>query len=89
MATVNIQECEAAGIDEKEIRRIANGMARYAKQAEKLGLCIFGGAGTLSLRFTDDSGLGQLILAEVYSGDVSGGDGAENDYGDDLIRGEL
>ena len=40
---VNESECEAADLDAEEVERIARGLSRYAKQAEALGLQIFGG----------------------------------------------
>lgn len=61
---VNDAECEAAGLDPEEVKRIATGLSRYAKKAEALGLQIFGGTGTGSLRF-DDGGPGKLVVAEI------------------------
>lgn len=83
---VNDNECEAAGLDPKEIKRIAAGLQRYIKQANKLDLQIFGGSDTASLRF-DDGGCGQLIVAAI-NGNISGGCGAASDHDDGLLRGE-
>ena len=81
-------ECEAAGLDPKEVQRIANGLSRYARQAEKLGLTIFGGgSGSGSLRFFDDPDKGALIVAWL-DGMYDGGDGAEESHQDGLTRGE-
>jgi flagellin-like hook-associated protein FlgL len=83
---VNVDECIAAGLDPKEINRIAAGITRYALQAQALGVQVFGGTGTGSLRF-DDSRPGRLILAEL-DGDFDGGDGGERPSSDGLRRGE-
>jgi len=52
---VNLEECEAAGLDPKEVKRIAKGLSRYANQAKELGLTVFGGSSG-QLHF-DDNGL--------------------------------
>lgn len=86
MALVNIDECEAAGLDPAKVLRIAKGLSRYAKEAEALGLQIFGGTGEGSLRF-NDSGHGDLVVADL-DGNFSGGDGSACEDADGLIRGE-
>ena len=86
MAFIHEEECLAAGLDPKEVKRIAAGLSRYAKQAEKLGLCIFGGSGSGTLRF-DDHGPGSLVVADI-NGTFDGGDGGSNTYEDGLLRGE-
>jgi len=83
---VNEPECIAAGLDPKEIKRIAKGLSRYARQAEKMGLTIFGGSGTGSIRY-DDGGLGSLLVAEI-DGNFDGGDGTTPFSNDGLLRGE-
>ena len=83
---VNEREIEAAGLDVEEVRRIAKGLQRYAKQAQALGIIIFGGSGTGSLRARDDEER-HLVLANI-SGYFDGGDGAEQPDSDGLIRGE-
>lgn len=84
----NIDECNAANIDPKEVDRIAKGLSRYGKQARELGLTVFGGSGNGTLRVSDDSGLGQLVVAQL-DGNFDGGDGSETDSDDGLLRGEL
>lgn len=85
-AYVNNAECEAAGLDSKEVERIAKGLSRYAKQAEALGIQVFGGTGSGSLRF-DDGASGKLIVAHL-EGDYDGGDGGSRPSEDGLERGE-
>lgn len=79
-------ECHAAGLDPKEVRKIADGLSRYARQAEKLGICIFGGSGTGSLRFKDGED-GSLVIADL-DGHFDGGDGSQDIAPDGLMRGE-
>lgn len=86
MTRINESECEAAGLCPKEVNRIASGLSRYAKQAEKMGLCIFGGAGAGSIRF-NDRGPGSLVVAEL-DGDFDGGDGGTEEDENGLLRGE-
>lgn len=88
MSGVNENEVEAAGLDLKEVKRIANGLSRYALQAQRLGIKIFGGAGSGTLRFDDGVDDGHLILADL-KGDFDGGDGAANDDENGLLRGEF
>jgi len=83
---VNESECEAADLDAKEVERIARGLSRYTKQAEALGLQIFGGTGSGTLRF-NDGGPGRLIVAQI-DGDFDGGDGGSSTSFDGLERGE-
>lgn len=79
-------ECEAAGLDPKEVERIAKGISRYVKQAEALGLKVFGGSGSGSLRF-EDGGPGALVVADL-DGDYDGGEGGTDYHTDGLQRGE-
>ena len=84
---VNIDECEAAGLDFEEVERIARGLSRYGKQAHELGITVFGGSGSGELRFDDDIGFGSLKISEI-DGNFDGGDGGDQDWGDGLLRGE-
>lgn len=86
---VNYEECDAAGLDAKEVARIAKGLKRYAKQADDLGLKLFGGSSSLTLRFKDDPGIGDLIVADGLANNVDGGCGSTVEYGDGLLRGEF
>jgi len=85
MASVNENECIAAGLDPKEVKRIADGMSRYAKEAAKLGLEVFGG-GSGDLR-QHNAGRPGLIVANL-DGVFNGGDGASREDEDGLLRGE-
>ncbi|MCP1652718.1 hypothetical protein [Pseudomonas nitroreducens] len=82
---VNDDECHAAGLDPAEVARIARGLSRYGREAQRLGLTIFGGSAG-SLRF-DDGGDGALVLADL-DGYYDGGDGAYRKDAAGLYRGE-
>lgn len=84
---IHESECAAAGLDPKEVRRIAAGFNRYARQAKRLGITIFGGTGSGSLRARDDDLLPQLIIADL-DGPYDGGDGGAQEDENGLLRGE-
>jgi hypothetical protein len=84
---VNEDECLAAGLDPKEVERIAKGISRYAKQAKTLGITVFGGSsGRLDF---DDKGTGNepLVIASL-DGLFDGGCGSTDTDENGLIRGE-
>lgn len=80
------REIEAAGLDADEVKRIARGLERYAKQAQAMGLIIFGGSGSGSLRARDDQE--QCLVLASIGGQWDGGDGAAAPDADGLMRGE-
>jgi hypothetical protein len=81
----NFNECEAADLDFKAVDRIAKRLERASRDAAKLGLTVFGGAGSGSLRVRPDDRGPQLIVADIDGGHWDGGDGAER-YGDDGLK---
>lgn len=85
MVTIHEDECAAAGLDPEAVKGIARRISRAALDARRLGLTVFGGSGSGSLRF-DDGGNGPLIVADL-GGSFDGGDGAEN-FRSGLRRGE-
>lgn len=82
-------ECEAAGLDPKAVARIAQRLNSAAKDARALGLEVFGGSGSGSLRV---SSRGQeeraLIVASMDDGSWNGGDGGAHEDENGLLRGE-
>jgi len=84
---VNEDECNAAGLNKKEVASIARGLNRYAIRAKRLGITVFGGTGFGSLRYRDSNEKGTLILAEL-KGDFDGGDGGSHIDDDGLERSE-
>lgn len=89
MSDIMQAECESAGLDVVEVKKIADGLSRYAKKARALDLEVFGGSGLGSLRFRDQDGLAarQLIIAYL-DGDFDGGDGGTLCDDEGLLRGE-
>jgi len=86
----NTDECDAAKLDIKKVESIARRLSSAAKEADALGMHIFGGAGSGTLRFDDGEGcMGaqSLIIADL-DGRFDGGDGAEEPDEGGLIRGE-
>lgn len=88
MATVNTNECEAAGVDPKKVRSIVTRLERAALDAQALGLTVFGtGWGSANVRTSRVLGEGQLILGTAQ-GSWDGGDGGSTIGADGLERGE-
>ncbi len=83
---VNEAECKAAGVNTKKVASIARRLSKVAKEAHAMGIHIFGGSSSGTLRYRGDSDHA-LILAHL-DGEFDGGDGAIDDYGDGLERGE-
>jgi hypothetical protein len=86
MAYVKEDECAAANLDPKKVASVARRISRAAMDAKAMGLVVFGGSGSGSLRF-NDGGDGQLIVAEL-DGPFDGGDGATWNKADGLLRGQ-
>lgn len=91
--SVHINECAAVGFDdqdEAEVASIARRLARCGRDAERLGLTIFGGAGSADLRKrqVNDGLSGAFIVASVTDGMWDGGDGGNYMDEHDLLRGE-
>jgi hypothetical protein len=75
--------CEHAGLNPREVTRIARGLSRYAKQAADIGLTVFGGSGVGTLRTRN-----QLVVADLEGANFDGGDGACREDEDGLMWGE-
>lgn len=90
------EECAAAGLDPKKVASIARRLDRAAKDAKALGLTVFGGTGSGTLRRSNSalgnrSGghvhCGPLIVANM-DGSWDGGDGGFGPGPDGFQRGE-
>ena len=84
---INKKECLKAGLDIKKVASIARKLSKAGKEAAEIGLCIFGGSGTGTLRYDEANRKGNLIVGCI-DGDYDGGDGAQYDWGDEYLRGE-
>lgn len=82
-------ECIAAGLDPAVVGRIAGRISRAARDAQKLGLIVFGGSGFGSLRTIEHDGDDRaLVVAMIDGGSWDGGDGGCGPSSDGLTRGE-
>lgn len=83
-------ECAFAGVDEKRVAALARRLKACANEAKSLGLEIFGGSGTATLRApAEDFRSGALIVAEIDGPACwNGGDGATHTKADGLVYGE-
>lgn len=92
--TLNEDECLAAGLDPQAVRKVARRISAAARDARKMGLLVFGGSGSGSLRAIDSEftghgpGTGKLIVAHIDGGSWDGGDGGTCPGADGLERGE-
>lgn len=86
------EECIAAGLDPKRINDLARRLSTLAMESKKMGLTIFGGAGSGTLRINDkphDANSRPLVVAIMSEGHWDGGDGGYGVRGEDgLMRGE-
>lgn len=88
--TVNEEECRAAGLDPRAVAQVARRLERAAKDAASMGLIVFGGmgSGTLRVARSEVPGSGKLIVAHIYDGSWDGGYGGYSPGLDGLERGE-
>lgn len=86
MKYVNEEECAKAGLDLKQVESIARRLSKAAMEARALGVTVFGGSGSGTLRFND--GKDQELIVSTLDGDFDGGDGACLPDDDGLLRGE-
>lgn len=79
------EECLTAGVDAKRVESIARRLSALGKEARDLGIQIFGGSGTGTLRPWGEK---PLILARLDGGTWDGGCGATRYDNEGLERGE-
>ena len=84
---MNWKELEFSGIDKKKCVSLARRLSRIIKDADNLGIIIFGGSGSLSLRYTYDNYKPPLILVDWIC-DADGGDGGTDINEDGLTVAE-
>jgi len=75
---VDEERCESFGLDSKRVASIARRLSRAATEARELGLTVFGGSGTGTLRFHRDGSSADIraVVADL-DGDFDGGDGGD------------
>lgn len=67
--------CLAAGVDPKKVDALAKKLSRLASEVEAMGLYIFGGSGSGSLRTVKTYEHGQIVVANLDVNIWDGGDG--------------
>lgn len=89
---MNERECIAAGVDPAHVEKLERLLNKAGRLAQKMGITIFGGSGTGSLRKRaddDNRDEGPLILAILGCVQTwDGGDGGEYFDKNGLRRGE-
>lgn len=73
---VDDDACERFGLDPKAVTALARRLSRVGRDAQKMGLTIFGGSGSGTLRVTGEGGT-RSIIADV-DGSYDGGDGGDD-----------
>jgi hypothetical protein len=83
--------CDSADLDRSRVASIARRLAKAAADARAMGLVVFGGSGSGSLRWRDpfetNIRRGPLVVAHLGN-NFDGGDGAEHPDESGLLRGE-
>lgn len=72
--TINEERCVEFGLDVKKVTLLARRISKAIVEANKMGLILFGGAGSADLR---KSGGSSGIVADL-DGRVDGGDGGDD-----------
>lgn len=80
---INKNECESQGVELRKLKNISKRLSKCLKEIDELGLSVFGGTWSLTVRGADE-----LIIAEFDECITSGGCGTQSVSEDGLIRGE-
>ncbi len=91
MKYAHSEECIAAGLDPVKVNALAKRLSAIAMDAKRMGLTIFGGAGTGTLRINDNPNdiYSRPLVVAILDGHWDGGDGGYGVRGEDgLMRGE-
>lgn len=77
MMSVDEEACEFAGLDIKRVKSVVRRLSSAMRDADRMGLFLFGGSGHGTLRKEMDGHpiFSTLIIADI-DGCVDGGDGA-------------
>jgi len=74
----NSQNCQEFDLDEKKVESIARRISKAAQEAKEMGLIIFGGSGSGSLRYTLNQEQGASQEVAILDGFFDGGDGGDD-----------
>lgn len=75
---VDEDACEQFGLDPKQVESIARRISRAAREADALGLTVFGGSGSGSLRYASAETKGVASEVATLEGFFDGGDGGDS-----------
>ena len=71
------ESCLAAGVDPMKVESIARRLDKLGREADKMGLFIFGGSGSGTLRTQESYNNRNIVVASFgMGGEWDGGDGA-------------
>jgi hypothetical protein len=76
---VDEAKCKEFGLDAKKVNSIARRLSSAARDAQEIGLCVFGASGSGSLRYHRVEGGAQTEVANL-DGSFDGGDGGDSDF---------
>jgi hypothetical protein len=76
-AYIEEDKCEQFGLDPRKVASIARRLSRAALEAEAMGLTVFGGSGTGTLRYHRAGSVGQQNTVAKLDGGFDGGDGGD------------
>lgn len=77
-AWIDDERCEEFDLDRKKVASIARRLSSAAKEAQAMGLCIFGGSGHGTLRYTRGERGGDCTTVADLEGNFDGGDGGDS-----------
>ena len=69
----NKEECDKAGLDYREVKKLARNLESAAVALGEMGVTVFGNNGCGQLLFNEKNGRGDLIVARI-NGTFDGGD---------------
>lgn len=71
------ESCKAAGVDPMKVESLAKRLEKLGREASKMGLFIFGGSGSGTLRTRESYGNRNIVVASFGEGsEWDGGDGS-------------
>jgi hypothetical protein len=74
---VDEDKCERFGLDPSKVASIARRISRAGREAREMGITIFGGSGSGSLRYHRGGSVGHQNIVAELDGAFDGGDGGD------------